>query len=335
MINDFEILAPILISFFITLFVLPIWIRKARGIDLIWEDMNKIEKNKVAGSGGIIVILGFVISVLLYIAYRVFYLNQENSFLVEIFALIVVILILAGIGLIDDLLGWKQGGLRKRTRLILILTSAIPLMVINAGRSEVSLPFFGFLNLGILYPLVLIPIGIAGAATTYNFLAGYNGLEAGQGIIILSALAIVSYLTGNSWLSIILLCMVASLIAFLIFNFYPAKVFPGDSMTYAVGGLIAISAILGDFERIALFFFIPYIIETGLKLRGGLKKYSFGEPIYKRYLILKYGKFYSLNHVMIYLLNKSGIRATERRVVFCVWIFQLIFIIGGFLIFKL
>ena len=120
-------------------------------------------------------------------------------------------------------------------------------MVINSGDSAVVLPFIGSINLGLLYPLLFIPIGIVGATTTFNFLAGYNGLEASQGIIILSALAIVTWITGNSWISVVALCMVAALLAFYIFNHSPARVFPGDVMTYAVGALIASIAILLNF----------------------------------------------------------------------------------------
>jgi len=136
------------------------------------------------------------------------------------------------------------------------------------------------------------------------FLAGYNGLEAGQGIILLSSLAIVAFFTGSSWLSVIALCMVFSLVAFLIFNFCPAKVFPGDSLTYSIGGMIAILAILGNFEKIAIFFFIPYIIEFGLKSRGKLVKHSFGKPNKDGTLSLNYKKIYSLNHLFIFLMKK-------------------------------
>jgi len=321
-------------SFLVTLLMVPYWIRKAEQIGLLWEDLNKTSKEKVAGSGGLIVIVGFVIGVLFYVAYRVFYLNLANGFLVEIFALLTVILILSGIGLIDDLFGWRKGGLSKRSRLILVTLSAIPLMAINVGQGEITLPFIGNIALGIIYPLILVPIGIAGATTTFNFLAGYNGLEAGQGVILLSSLAIVAYFTGNSWLAVVALSMILALLAFLVYNFYPAKVFPGDSLTYSVGGLIAIMAILGNFERIAVFFFIPYILETILKSRGKLEKYSFGKVKKDGSLDLKYKKIYSLNHLAILLLKKSGIKATEKRVVYSIWIFQLIIVLLGFVIFS-
>ncbi len=332
MINNIIILTIFLLSFLITLFLMPFWIRKAKQINFVWKDMNKFSSNKVAGSGGIIVVLGFVISILILVAYKVFYL-KSTDYLIEIFALLNVLIILAGIGLVDDLLGWQKGGLSKRSRLILVAVSAIPLMAINAGKSSMSIPFFGVLDFGIFYPLLLIPIGIVGATTTYNFLAGFNGLEAGQGIIILSSLSIVSFLTGSFWLGVICLCMVFSLLAFLTFNFYPAKVFPGDVVTYPIGGLIAISSILGNFEKIAVFFFLPYILEVVLKSRGHFIKSSFGKPNKDNSLNLKYEKIYGLTHLSIYILKKLKMSPTEKKVVFLIWGFQIAVIMIGFIMF--
>ena len=198
MIINYFLLIPILVSFFVTLFLIPFWIRKAKEIGLLWEDMNKYRSEKVSGSGGVIVIFGFLIGVLFYIAYRVFFLESHNGSLVEIFALLTVIGLLASIGFIDDLFGWRKGGLSIRSRLILVAMASIPLIVINAGKSSVLFPIFGKIELGMIYPLIFIPIGIIGATTTFNFLAGFNGLEAGNGIIILFSLAIVSFFTGNS-----------------------------------------------------------------------------------------------------------------------------------------
>jgi len=324
---------PIIVSFFLTLFLMPIWIRKAKQIKLVWDDMNKISGQKVAGSGGAMVLFGFIIGIMLLIAYRVFVM-QTQEYLIEIFATLVVIILVSGTGIVDDLLGWRKGGLSRRSRIILIAFSAIPLMAINAGKSRVALPILGTTELGIIYPLLFIPIGIIGATTTFNFLAGYNGQEAGQGILILTALSFVAFFTGNSWISVICLCMVASLFAFLLFNFYPAEVFPGNAMTYATGALIASVAIIGNFERIAVFFFIPYIIETALKLKGKLVKQSFGQPTKKGTLKLRYPNFYSLNHLAIHILNKTKFKATEKRVVCLIWAFQILIILAGFIIFR-
>ena len=223
------LLLPALLSFFIALFLTPLWIKKAKEIGLVWEDMNKPQHPKdVAGSGGTSAFLGFILGVLSYIGIKTFYLKSENN-LIEIFVSLSMVLIVAFIGFMDDLFGWKKGGLSMRSRLILLAFSSIPLIVINAGESRMM-----GIELGLFFPLFFIPLGIVGASATFNFLAGYNGLEASQGIIVLSALAIVTSSMGEAWLSLIALCMVASLLAFYIFNKYPAKVFPGNILTYSV-----------------------------------------------------------------------------------------------------
>lgn len=327
------LLFPLFVAFYVTYLVLPGWIRKARKINLVWDDMNKYKKIKVAGSGGLIVILGFLLSILFYIALKTFYF-QNNENMVNIFALTTSILILAGMGVIDDLIGWRRGGLSKKFRILLCLFAAIPLMVINAGYSSVVLPSIGEIELGLFYALLIIPVGIIGASATFNFLAGFNGLEAGQGILLLGSLSLVAYFTDNSWLALIGLCMVFSLLGFWIFNRYPARIFPGDVLTYPIGGLIAIMAILGNFEKIAVFFFIPYIVETFLKLRGKLVKQSFGKPTRDNNLKLKYEKIYSLNHLAILFLSKIKNGVREKDVVRFVHLIQIIIIILGFIIFR-
>src|SRR3972149_9408060 len=158
MVNVLILLSPV-ISFVLTFFTMPFWIDKAKRAGLIWEDMNKygFPKN-VAGSGGIVVVIAFVIGVLYYIAIRTFIIGDINGISVEIFALLSVVLILTIVGIIDDLLGWHNKGLSKRTRIFLAFAASIPLVVINAGNSTMNFPFFGEINLGLLYPLILVPI---------------------------------------------------------------------------------------------------------------------------------------------------------------------------------
>lgn len=325
---------PLILSFFITFIALPSWIKKAKKAGLEGKDMHKHSKPKIAEMGGVIVIGGFIISVLSYIALKTFYFQTQEN-LIEVFALVSAIVIISLIAIIDDILGWKIG-LGKRVRIFLVLIGAIPLMVINAGHSHVTLPFFDGINLGLFYPLFIIPLGIIGATTSFNFLAGYNGLESGQGIIILTALSIVAYFTGSTWLSLIGFCMVLSLFAFWVFNKYPAEVFPGDVLTYSVGALIAIMAILGDFERIAIFFFIPYILEVGLKIRGKLKKESFAKPKKDGSLEMPYKKIYSLNHLSLFILDKfkKNKKVYERDIVLFIHSIQIIIILIGFVIFR-
>ena len=273
--------------------------------------------------------------ILIYIGVKSFLTESQDFTIISMFALLTVILILTIIGVIDDLWGWTTGGMSKKWRLILALFASIPIIVINVGESTMNLPFFGVVHFGIFYPLFLIPLGIVGATTTYNFLAGFNGLETSQGILILTFLSFVAYITGSAWLSVVGMTMVASLIAFYIFNKYPAKVFPGDSLTWSVGALIAIMAILGNFEKIATFVFIPYFIETALKSRGKLEKQSFGKPNKDNSLELKYNKIYGLTHLSIYILKKikPSKKVYEKDVVYLINVFQLLIILIAFVIF--
>ncbi len=322
------LLVPLFLGFLVSFFSLPFWIKRAKKVGLTGKDINKTSGEKIAEAGGICVIMGFIIGLLAYIAVKTFYFKSYDD-IMEIFSLLSVILIISFIGFTDDILGWKIG-LNKPLRIIFLIFASLPLIVINAGQTIIGT------NLELIYPVILIVFGVVGASATFNFLAGYNGLEASQGAIILISLSLVNYIIGNRWLSIIGLVMVACLTAFYIFNKYPAKVFPGDILTYSLGGLIAIIAILGNIEKIAIFFFIPYIIETILKLKGRLKKESFAKVNKDGSLEVPYNKIYGLEHLAIRILKKikPSKKAYEREVVYLINAFQILIIIIGFIIFK-
>jgi len=330
------LILPILLGFFITLFFLPYWIKKAKQIGLIWEDMNKyLHPKGAAGSGGLIVLFGFSIGVLLYVAIKTFIIKGD-VITTSIFAILTTVIIAGIVGLVDDFLGWKKGGLPAWFRICLMLIAAIPLIVINAGEHDVAIPLIGVVSLGIWYAFIIVPIGVMGASTGFNILAGFNGLEASQGIIILSSLALVTALTGKTWVTLIALIMVASLAAFYVFNKHPAKVFPGDVMTYSVGALIACIAIFGNIERFSLLIFTPYFIEGFLKIRGKLNKQSFGKPNKDHSLEVPYEKFYGLEHIAIYLLKKikKDGKAYEKEVVYLINLFQIIIVITALILFR-
>ena len=81
------------------------------------------------------------------------------------------------------------------------------------------------------------------------------------------------------------------------------------------------------FEKIALVVFIPYIIETILKVRGKLKKHSFGIPDKKGILKMPYDKIYGLEHLAIKILGKNE---SEKKVVYLIYAFQILFILIAF-----
>src|SRR3989338_5014700 len=105
------LMVSVLLSCFLSFYALPKWIKKCREVGFLWEDMNKVVRDKnVAASGGIIVVISFVVGVLSYVAIKTFILGG-NGETTKIFALLAVILILALIGFVDDVLGWTFRGL--------------------------------------------------------------------------------------------------------------------------------------------------------------------------------------------------------------------------------
>ena len=320
----FELIAPIGIAFLCTLYILPYWIKRAKQSGLTGKDMHKLNSPTVANLGGVPVIIGFLIAVMFYIGMETFWFKQTSKNL-EMMAAISTILITTIFAFIDDILGWKIG-IKQWQKPIIILLAALPLAVVNSGQSIIALHFIGLLNLGILFPIVLIPIAVTGTSNGFNMLAGYNGLEAGMGILLLTTMGFVAWLNKASWVTMMALCMVAALIAFYIFNKHPAKVFPGNILTYSVGSLIAVVAIMGNMERIALILFIPYFIELFLKARGKFRKESFAKLLPDSSLMAPYNKFYGLEHIAVALQRGIRGKAYEREVTYTIFLIELVII---------
>ncbi len=311
------------VSFIVTLLLTPQWIRYARNSNLAVRDMNKFKKPIISTAGGVIILTGFIFSILFYIALKTFVFKTSTN-VGEIFAILSVLLIMGFIGFLDDVLG--RYGLIRWQKPLLCLIAAIPLIVINSGRSVMYVPFVGPVNFGLFYPLLLIPLAISGAANGFNMIGGYNGLQTGLGIIILAALGIISAISGQTWIAILCFCMVASLLAFLIFNKYPAKIFDGNILSYVVGSFIACIAIISNSERAALILFIPFFIELILKARGKMKKESFAIPNKDDSLEKPYNKFYGLEHVVLSLIKKikPSHKVYEKEIVYSFWILEII-----------
>ncbi len=315
-------ISSVLLSFFITLFVLPYWIKRAREHHLVGKDMHKLDRPEVAELGGLIVIFATIIGILSYIALHTFiYKNGFSSN--AIMAATASLLIAMIIGLVDDILGWKIG-LRQYQKTILSLLIALPMMVINAGENSITLPILGQLNLHYFFPLFIIPVGIVGASNAFNMIAGFNGLEARMGLITIGTLGWLSYVNNSSAGALLAACLFVSLLAFWVFNKYPAVVFPGDTLTYPVGAAVAIIAILGNIEKFGITLYILYLVEFVLKARGLFQKESFARVLPDGSLVNQYDKNYSLTHVAIALQKRFFRKATEKGVVRIISFAQLI-----------
>jgi UDP-N-acetylglucosamine--dolichyl-phosphate N-acetylglucosaminephosphotransferase len=305
-----------LVGLVATLVATPKWICKAPKIGLVGPDMNKPGKPKVPEMGGICVVFGFVMGSLAYIGYQTFYHGSLNY--TPVLAALCTVLMACIIGIMDDLLGWKAG-LWQWQKPIFTLFAAMPMIVINAGQTTMELPLLGHVSWGLLYPLAIVPIGIIGASNSFNMIAGYNGLEAGMGVIMLSTLGYVGLVTGNTIATALSLIMAGALLSFLYFNWYPARVFPGDTMTYSVGALIACVTILGNMEKIGVMLFIPYAVDFIIQARGMFRKEAFARVNEDGSLEKPYKGTYHLMHLALAVLRRVKEKVYERDVVLFVW----------------
>lgn len=317
----FILLLSVILSFMTVYTLTPWFIAYLRRVGMVVKDQNKAGKPLIPISGGLVVFLGVFFGVMFAVFVQTFYYHSTDR-LIDLLAFATVAFATTFIGLIDDLLVRKDKevsiGLKQWQKPLLTVLAAVPLMVINAGETVVTIPFLGATDIGVLYPLLLIPIGVIGASNMVNLLGGLNGLEAGLGLIYLGNLSAYAYIQGSEIAALIGAIACAALVAFLLFNFNPAKILPGDTLTYLLGGTLASMAILGNMEVAALIISVPFFIEFLLKLRGRLQKQSYG--VYWNGTVKSlYTKIYSIPH----LFMTRG-KFTETEIVLFVYGIQLI-----------
>jgi len=290
---------------------------------MLQPDMNKYKKPLVPKIGGIAVAISIVVVVFVYLFFKTFILHSTLHD-TEILTMVITLLLACFIGFIDDIFGWERSSISGYKKILMTIPIAVPLMVINAGHSSLSIPFIGSVNLRLIYPLIVIPLAIVGTTNGFNLLAGYNGLESGLGGIIFIFLGLFSLITGQRWLALI-----AGIIVFVLFTFYllnkvPAKIFPGNTLTYVIGALIGCFTILGNMEKSALILFLPFIAEGILKATSKFKAWNFGIPNKDNSLELPYKNIYSLTHLSILILKKikPSHKVYEKDVVLFLFIIE-------------
>ncbi len=272
-------------------------------------DQQKKNKPILPTSAGIIVLAGLLAGVFFFIGLNSFFLKIPIN-LSLIFAASFSIFIITFIGFLDDInispvmkkdKGLKDYrlGLKQWQKPLLVIPAAIPLMAVRAGVTEMALPFIGVVNFGIIYPLLLIPLAVVFVTNSTNMLAGMNGLEAGLGFVATASIGVYAIFAGRPEAAIIALSAAGALGAILIFNWNPAKILPGDSLTFLTGAAIVSSIIIGNMERFGVFIFTIWILEFILKARSRFKARTLGNLNSKGVLEPPYKKIYSLIHVVM------------------------------------
>ncbi|MBM3281774.1 MAG: UDP-N-acetylglucosamine--dolichyl-phosphate N-acetylglucosaminephosphotransferase [Candidatus Diapherotrites archaeon] len=308
-------------SLIITWVTFPFFIKRMHSRGIVGKDMNKPNSPPVAEMGGTIVLLGFVFSIMMAL-----FMNSHFGFfsgidLLALLAAMLTIVLMGLLGIVDDIIGWKKG-IRQYQHALIPIFAALPIMVLpqTIGNTGVDVPFVGFVHFGILYSILLVPFAITGASNAVNMLAGLNGLEAGMSLLNALALLVVGLIIGEQEVVILMIGLIGAIIPFLVLNWYPAKVFPGDSFTLMIGAGLAAASIVGNIEKVGLMLFGLYFFELVLKLRTKMQAESFGK-IQPDGTLRAPEKIGSLTHVVMRMGN-----FTEKQVVLIILGMQLVVI---------
>jgi UDP-N-acetylglucosamine--dolichyl-phosphate N-acetylglucosaminephosphotransferase len=241
-------------------------IGRLRHRGIVGVDGHKPDKPKIPEMGGLSVLLGYTLAIVCGIVV-IHYLNPGLSKF-QIIAPLLVFLIAGLVGFIDDL---KK--LHHHVKPLLLLAAALPLVLLRAGAADIRVPFFTFsfsnvfgLDMSLLYWLVVVPVAITGAANVSNMLAGFNGLSSGLGVISSAALAVIGVIYGRPEVVLIFSGMAGAQLAFLWFNRYPARIFPGDTGTLSFGAFFAAGIIVGNVEFLGFLVFLPQILNASMSL---------------------------------------------------------------------
>ena len=220
LLREFKVALSFIGPFAITLFLLPHFAKLASIIGLVdHPNRRKIHVKPRPLVGGLAMSLGVALTALLFIPL----LNLRG------FYAGVVILVITGA--LDDF-----GEINHRYKFVAQIIAAIFVM----SLSKVALHTFGnILPFGsisfVTYTVPMTIIGIVGVCNAINMIDGLDGLAGGICLMAFGTFAFLSYMYANPVLMLLNLSICGSLIAFLIYNWHPAKLFMGDAGSLFLG----------------------------------------------------------------------------------------------------
>ena len=194
------------------------------------------------------------------------------------FATLTVLLLVsavAAIGLYDDwqkISNRRNEGLSARYKALLLMLAVVvaDIMALRyvGVTQNVILPgidrnlVLGPGVIGVALFSVLVLLVIVGATNAVNLTDGLDGLAAGAGAIALLAYTAIAFLERQYDLAVVCGGMVGAIIGFLWFNSHPAEVFMGDTGSLAIGGVLAVAAVLTKTEMLLPVIGGIFVIET-------------------------------------------------------------------------
>ena len=262
-----ETILAIIIAFAISAALCPVvipFLHKLKFGQQVRDDgpQAHLKKQGTPTMGGLIFLAAIVVTSLLYI--------RSNPRILPVLFMTVGFGV---IGFLDDyikIVKKHSEGLNPVQKLIgqFIITGIFVYYLVSSGEVGISMlvPFTGgfaggyYLNIGILFiPFVFFVV--LGTDNGVNFTDGLDGLCTSVTILVAAFFSIVS-IRENSGISPITGAVVGSLLGFLLFNVYPAKVFMGDTGSLALGGFVSASAFMMQIPLFIPIIGLIYLVEV-------------------------------------------------------------------------
>ena len=279
-----EIFLPAFISFALTVLLCPIFIpilHRMKFGQFIREEgpESHLKKAGTPTMGGIVMLAAFTVSSLAYM------LNES-----QIFPVILLTVGFGFIGFLDDFikLAKKRSlGLRawQKLGLQIVLTGYFAYVIMSdyPELTQIIIPFTGgqvAWNLGVLFvPFVFI--AVLGTVNGANFTDGLDGLATSVTVVIAMFFVVLSLKIGSP-VYLTAMIMVGTLLGFLIFNTFPAKVFMGDTGSLALGGFVAAEAFMLKVPLFIIIVAFIYLAEIlSVMIQVSYFKITHGKRIFK------------------------------------------------------
>jgi len=226
-----ELIISLLLAFGITFYSIPAIITVAEEKHLFdVPDERKVHKSPIPSLGGLGIFAGFIMAMLVTIPFK----GSVMSFQYIVAACLIVFFV----GIKDDILIITP--LKKFLGQFL----AAGVLVFKGGFLLTNMHgLFGINELTQPFSYALTIFAIVGITNAFNLIDGVDGLAASLGVLICAALGVFFIVNGDYDYGCLAFSMMGSLLAFLIFNFSPAKIFMGDTGSLIVGLIAAVMVI--------------------------------------------------------------------------------------------
>lgn len=279
-----SVFMPVIISFLISVVFCPIlipFLRKLKFGQTEREEgpQSHLKKNGTPTMGGLVILASILLTSLIYI----------GKF-TEILPVLFMTLGFGLIGFLDDyikVVKKRSLGLTPLQKMALqfIVTGVFIYYYFKIAGLDTSIkiPFVsgdGFVMPTWLF-IIFVFIVVLGTVNGVNFTDGLDGLASGVTVIVATFFTIAA-LSLNPSMTPITGAVVGSLLGFLLFNTYPARVFMGDTGSLALGGFVSSTALMLHMPLFIVIIGLIYLVEVlSVILQVGYFKLTHGKRIFK------------------------------------------------------